>query len=1081
MKLYCQLPSMSLTTFFLLFNGTSRKTGLIKDFDYLLFSLISGTYPLQSFPKNSQTQQPMKKVTQKIYLYGLVALLCCPWPKAFSQDIEPAVTGTVSDENNEPLPGVNVLVKNTTLGTVTDVEGRYSLSVPNEDDILVFSSIGYTTQEVPVNGRTTVDVALAEDVQSLEEVVVVGYGQQKKSDLTGAVVRADIESFSQQPNVNILQSLQGTVPGLNVGTVTGAGESPVISIRGQNTLSGSAGDNEPLIVVDGIIYRGSLTDLNPNDIASVDVLKDASSAAIYGSQAANGVIIITTKRGSGSGKPVISYSGQYSLQVPSNTLEPMNGEEYADFLLDVFWLQSRLAPDYLTPNPDFSLSPVFKTQGITQGYEMGRDNDWWDLLTGNGYIQSHDVSIRGQSENMTYFISGGYTGQEGFVENDTYQRYNVRLNLGTNITDWLNMGVESFVSSSDYSGVSPDVSEAFHLQPYAPIYEENGEYVLEPENGLNPFLEMQIDDMDKRVNLFGNFHTDIKLPFLEGFNYRINYSHNYRTINQGNFNPWGANYTGLGSKDSRRYYDWTFDNIISYQKELNQHHRIDLTLLHGVEKRQFQSDSVSAQNFTNMVLGYNKLEAGDPTLFSVNTGAEEEASLYMMGRLFYSFKDKYLVTGTVRRDGFSGFGTKDKTGIFPSVALGWVVSEENFFKNTVGWFDYLKLRASYGTTARRGVSRYQTLAQVAIEPSRVFGDGGTTTIGQWINTLANNNLGWETTTGLNLGMDFEIIDSRIYGNFEYYNNNTSDILYNIQIPNITGFSTIATNIGEVHNHGIELSLTGQVVSTRDFRWQTTVNFSRNRNRIESILGVDNNGDGKEDDIITNNLFIGEPQNVIYDYKITGMWQLADEEAEVIPDGFFPGTYKIADTNGDGEYSPLDRQIVGYRDPAYRFSINNQLSYKNFSLNVFINSIQGGKDYYYGDGSPYADNLHYKQDQLSYSNVPGWDYWMPENPNAKYRRLDIPSNFAPRPYDQRNFIRLQDVSLAYNFGPGFLEKLKLNTLKVYLSGKNLLTLTQWEGWDPETGVDYEGDPVSGVGIVAGIPVMRSYAIGLNVEF
>ena len=645
--------------------------------------------------------------------------------------------------------------------------------------------------------------------------------------------------------------------------------------------------------------------------------------------------------------------------------------------------QSRLAPDYLTPDPDFSLSSFFKTQGITQGYLDGADNDWWNMLTGNGYIQSHDVSIRGQSENITYFISGGYTGQEGFVENDTYERYNVRLNLGTNITDWLNVGVESFVTSSDYSGVSPNVSEAFHLQPYAPIFEEDGEYVLEPENGLNPFLEMQIDDADKRLNLFGNFHTDIKLPFLEGFNYRINYAHNYRTINQANFNPWGANYTGLGIKDSDTYYDWTFDNIISYQKELNQNHRIDVTLLHGVEKRQFQSDSATAQNFTNMVLGYNKLEAGDPTLFSVNSGAEEEASLYMMGRLFYSFKDKYLITGTVRRDGFSGFGTENKFGIFPSLALGWVATEESFLTNTSGWLDYLKLRASYGTTARRGVKRYQTLAQVAMEPSRVFGDGGNTAIGQWISSMANNNLGWETTTGLNLGVDFEIVNSRIYGNFEYYNNNTSDILYNIQIPNITGFSSIATNIGEVHNYGIELSLTGQVINTGNFRWQTTVNFSRNRNRIESILGVDNDGDGQEDDIITNNLFIGEPQNVIYDYKITGMWQLADEEAEVIPNGFFPGTYQIADTDGDGEYSPLDRQIIGYRDPAYRFSINNKLNYKNFSLNVFINSIQGGSNYYYGDGSPYADGLHYKQDQLSYSNVPGWDYWMPENPNAKY--------------------------------------------------------------------------------------------------
>lgn len=980
------------------------------------------------------------------------------------------VTGQITDENDETLPGVNIVEKGTTNGTITDIDGKYSLNV-SDGATLVFSSVGYMSQEIEVGNQSTINVSMTPDIQQLEELIVVGYGTQKKSDLTGAVARADIEAFSQQPNVNILQSLQGSVPGLNVGAVTRAGETPDISIRGQNTLSSSSADNQPLIVVDGIIYRGNMADLNPNDIASVDILKDASSAAIYGSQAANGVVIITTKQGSGVGKPIISYSGQYSIQAPSNNLEPMRGDEYEDFLMDVFWTQSRLGPDYLTPNPDFSLGSIFKTQGITQGYLNGADNDWWGMLTGNGHIQSHDVSIRGQNESISYFVSGGYTDQQGFLKNDEYERFNVRLNLSTDITDWLTIGVESFLSSSDYSGVSPSVGEAFHLQPYAPIYDENGDYVLEPEAGLNPFLQMQIDDSDKRMNFFGNFHADIKLPFLEGFNYRINYSHNYRTTNQDQFNPWGANYTGLGSKDAYIFYDWTFDNIFSYQKDFNEDHRLNATLLYGVEHRDYKFTETSAQRFTNMVLGYNKLEAGDPTLFSLNTGAEEEASLYTMGRLFYSYKDKYMITGTVRRDGFSGFGTKQKIGVFPSLALGWVASEESFFNNAFGWLDYFKLRASYGTTARRSVGRYQTLAQVSIAPSRVFGDGGSTTIGQWISSMANNELGWETTTGLNLGVDFEILDSRVYGNIEYYNNNTSDILYNIQIPSVTGFSNIATNIGEVHNHGIELSLTGQLVQAGNFSWEATFNFASNRNRIESILGVDNDGDGKEDDIISNDLFIGEPQNLIYEYNITGMWQLADEEAEIIPDGFFPGTYKIEDTNGDGNYSPLDRQILGYRDPAYRFSIANKLNYKNFSLYVFINSIQGGKDYYYADGSPYADGAHYKQDQLSYSNVPGWDYWMPENPNAKYRRLDIPSNFEPRPYDQRNFIRLQDVSLSYNFEPAFLDKLNINNLKVYLSGKNLLTLTKWEGWDPETGV----------GVVAGIPVMRSYAIGLNVEF
>jgi TonB-linked SusC/RagA family outer membrane protein len=884
------------------------------------------------------------------------------------------------------------------------------------------------------------------------------------------VAKVNVEQMSEMSNVSILQSLQGAAPGLNVGNVTTAGSDPVISIRGQNTLSSSAGDNAPLIVVDGIIYRGSIIDLNPSSIESIEVLKDASSASIYGSQAANGVILVTTKKGRDFGKPIITYSGQVSLQTPTKNIRPFNAAEGKEFLDDVFWEQSRLAPDYLSNNPQFSAIPFLKTLDISEGYKNGRDTDWWGMLTGNGHITSHDLSIRGGTENTSYFVTTGVTDQKGFIKNDLYRRFSTRANFNTKITKWLDFGFESFVTNSDYSGVSPNVNILFHMQPFSPVFDKNGAYDLQPAGlQINPFLQQQIKDSDKRLNLFGNFHTDIKLPFLDGFNYRINFSHNYRTTNQDRFDQWGANFTGSGYKNSFINYDRAFDNIFSYKRNLGPDHRIDMTVVYGVEKRTLSQTKVSAQGFINPVSGYNRLQAGDPALNRISTGAEQETSLYTMGRFLYSLKDKYLITATVRRDGFSGFGTNNKVGTFPSVALGWIVSDEGFFKNNV--VDYLKLRASYGTTARRAVGRYQTLATISSGPSRVFGDGGTATIGQSINKLANDNLGWETTTGMNIGADFEIFKSRLRGNIEYYTNNTRDILYDIQIPNITGFSTISTNIGKVYNHGLEFSLTGNILRRNDFSWSATVNFARNRNRIESILGADNNGDGKEDDIITNQLFIGEPQNVVFDYEIIGMWQLADREAGTLPSGFFPGTYKIADANSDGKYTPDDRQILGYRDPSYRFSIANTFNYRSFSLYVFINSIQGGKNFYLADGSPTASGSLYKRDQLSYSNAFQWDYWMPENPNAKYRRLDLPSQFDTNPYDQRSFVRLQDISLAYNFKAKILEKLKMRNLKVNVSAKNLLTLTKWEGWDPETGV----------GLTAGLPVQRSYTLGLNVEF
>ena len=990
------------------------------------------------------------------------------------EEIEQAITvsGKVTSlEDKEGLPGVNVVVKGTAQGTVTDVDGNYKIDVPSNESILTFSSVGFITKEVTVGSLAVIDLTLAPDVRALNEIVVVGYGTMQKSDLTGSVAKIETEPLRELPNVSVMSSLQGLVPGLNIGAVSHSGEDPVISIRGQNTLSSSSDDNKPLFVVDGMIYRGSLVDLNSADIESVEVLKDASAAAIYGSQSSNGVVLITTKKGKEIGKPVISYDGFYSIQMPSNKLQPMNGADYEKFLNDAFWTNSRIPPDYLEHDPNFSFSPRLKNLGISEGYKNGLDNDWWGLLTGNGSINSHNLSARGRSQSTGYFVSLGFTDQQGFVINDDYKRYNIRINLDTKITDWMTVGAETFLTSSDYSGVSPSISDAFHLQPWAPIYDENGDYVLEPSIGLNPFLQIQQDDSDKRLNLFGKFYTDIKLPFLQGFNYRLNYSQNYRTTNQDRFNPWGANYTGSGYKNAYISHDWILDNIISYKRTFNNDHKIDLTLVYGVEKRETSFTESSAQNFVKTTLGYNKLDAGDPTLNSISTGAEEESSLYTMARLFYSYRNRYMITGTVRRDGFSGFGSDNKVGTFPSVGLAWALSDEPFFSNKLSFFDNLKFRASYGTTGRRGVGRYETLAKMTVAPSRVFGDGGSATIGQWISTMANNELGWESTTGTNLGLDFSILNSRVYGDIEYYNNNTKNILYNIQIPDMTGFSTVPTNIGKVHNSGIEFSMTGVLVRKTNLNWEATLNFARNRNQIKSILGVDNDGDGREDDIVSNQLFIGEPQNVVYDYKIIGMWQLADEENGQIPNGFLPGTYKIEDINGDQSYTPDDRQILGYRDPSYRFSISTKVSYKNFGLYVFINSIQGGKNYYFADGSPYTDGSQYKIDQLSYSNVPGWDYWMPENPDAKYRRLDTPSQFHPSPYDQRNFVRLQDIALSYNFDKELLDKFGVGNLKLYVSGKNLLTWAKWEGWDPETGV----------GVVAGLPVMASYTFGLNLEF
>lgn len=1018
------------------------------------------------------------------HISGIVLLLLFFLSGNVSAQQTSQVKGTVLDESMAPLEGVTVTVLNKSgtskkFSTVTDSNGLFTFSqlMINQSYIFKFSRVGYEQHALQNfvlkdgDDNTIVIKMVADDSNNLDEVVVVGYGTAKKRDLTGAVVKVDLEKQGDLANTNVLQSLKGSVPGLNIGATNSAGETPSLSIRGQNTLSTSSGENMPLIVVDGIIYRGSITDINPSNIESVEILKDASAASIYGSQASNGVFLITTKKGVDTGKPVIAYTGQYSIETPAKELKPLQGEAYKSFLKDVFWDQFYLAPKYVSENPKFSLENTLKTAAMREGYLNGVDNNWYDAFTGNGALNNHNLSISGRNQNAGYFVSGGLTDQKGFVKNDRYKRYDIRANLDFSITDWLNVGMESFMASTNRPKFSPDYGNVYQMQPFAPIYDSNHEFVLQPDAlRLNPYLESQIDYDYRQVNLFGNFHADIKIKQLKGFNYRVNYSHNYRTVHTNKFNPWGANFTGEGNKKNDIGYDWSLDNIFSYKNQFGNNHRIDFTGVYGVEKRMLDVTDAGAADFENDILGYHYLEAGNANLRTVKSSREEETSLYMMGRLFYSFKDKYMITGTVRRDGFSGFGPKKKIGVFPSLALGWVASDEDFFpaKDVI---NYLKIRGSYGTTARRAVSRYETLARITSDFYHVWGDGGTPVLGQFIKSLANNELGWELTRGINLGLDFTLLNSRVSGNFEFYKNNTKDILYSIQLPYLTGFGNIMSNIGKVKNHGFEFTVNGKIIDGPALKWDASLNFSSYRNSIVSILGRDGNGDGKEDDLTANGLFIGQPQNVIYDYEVVGMWQLEDQAAGRIPTGFFPGTYKLNDLNGDNLISAADdRKILGYGDPSYRMGLGSTLTYKGFSLYLFINTVQGGGKYYFGRSAPENEPGFSKRDQLSYSNAMGWDYWTPNNPDARYRRLDVGSSFGGQPIMQRNFIRLQDLSLSYRLNDQIAKKLGLAKARIFVSGKNLLTITNWDGLDPELNI----------GIAVKSPLMRSYTVGLNFE-
>lgn len=968
-----------------------------------------------------------------------------------------SITGKVVDEEaGLPIPGVTVRIKNSNTNAITDENGVYKITVPDKQAVLIFSYIGYTPQEKLVGESRIINIVLQSSQAKLDEIVVVGYGTQKKSDVTGAVARANLDDFRNSPTTNVANLLQGTVPGLNVGQVNSAGATPSISIRGTNTISGNS---SALIILDGVQYNGSLTSINPDDIASIDILKDASSTAVYGAQAANGVILITSRKGT-SGKTRISFSSQYATQKPTIDLRPMGRDEYIDHVKYLHYEQAFLAPDFTAPNSAFNLTNVIDpSMKDAQGNILPNDFSWYDEATHTGSILDNQISISGGTDKINYLLSGSFTKNSGFIVNDLFKRKGVRANLETKATDWLTVGLQSFGSFVNVDGAEPDFSSVIQQSPLLTPWNEDGSLNVSPTNttSLNPLLGSQAKDYDRHNYFFANIYANVKLP-VKGLTYKLSFGNNYRLDFKNTSSIYEANLTGQASKETTTYYDYTLDNILTYNRTFDKHDFTG-TLLYGAVERQNDSTRAYSTVFSNMTLGYNNLQQG--TNRFVVSNANKEALNYQMFRLNYSYASKYLLTATLRRDGFSGFAENSKFALFPSLSVGWVLSRESFI--SADWLDNLKLRASYGVAGNQ-TPRYSSLSRVEPNAAYVFGDGGSTQNGQQVTSLPNPNLKWERTKGINLGLEFTVWKNRLSGVIEYYNTRTTDLLYAVNIPTVTGFNLIQSNIGQLNNQGFELSLNSKNINTPNFQWNSTFNFSRNQNKIVKLLG-DLNGDGIEDDLPQSGLFIGQPLAAIYDYQTNGIWQISDK----IPAGYSPGTYRIVDQNGDNVISPADRKILGSGSPAYRFSILNTFQYKNFTLSVFLNSIQGGSNSFLGANSP---TLTRNSNTIRFNYLQGIDYWSPDNPDGKYSRSILASTISPPLYQNRSFIRLQDVSLAYKFTGKFIERMKVQNINLFVSGRNLATWTNWEGWDPETNQGL---------INNGRPVFKGYSVGLNVTF
>lgn len=974
------------------------------------------------------------------------------------------VTGKVTDSSTgESMPGVNIVIKGTSMGTVTDINGSFSLSVTDRNATLVFSFIGYVSQEISLAGRTALNVLMEGEITGLEEVLVIGYGTMRKSDLTGSVISADIESFRETSNINIVQSLQGSVPGLNVSTAATQGAEPNISIRGLNTLGGTT---TPLIVLDDVIFRGRIVDINPNDIESVNILKDASASAVYGSQAANGVIILTTKKGTALQKPIFTYSGSVGFQSPTQLYTPMNREQFFQKNRDVWWRQAYLAPDYTQPNPNFNDLSAILTIHQVEGYEDGTDTDWLSAAVQTGILNNHNLSMQTKAANTSYFISLGYTDSKGYVQGDNFKRYSARMNADNKILDWFRFGLQSFVSLSNYEGRNASLASVLNMSPLAKAYNEDGSLYLYPNGFLTPLYYKETEELNQYLTLYGNFYTDIDIPFLKGLKYKLNYTPNYRTQRYYTYNPYSLSETGAAEKRYYSNFDYSLDNRINYTKSFGRHN-VDATFAMGIEKRTYDYTSAYSGNFAMQGLAWNRLQDGSIEQQKTTTAAWQESSTFQMARLLYNFDDRYLITGTIRRDGFSGFGENNKFGLFPSLAVAWRLTEEDFLKG-IGWLNDGKLRLSYGENGNRTLQRYQTLASMTSGYTYTF--GGSSAMSQTTSTLSNPDLKWETTTSLNIGLDFAVLNSRISGAIDYYLSNTTDMLYQIQLPVLGGISSTFTNLGKIANRGLEISLNTVNLKFNDFTWESNIVFSRNRNKIVSLLGRDDDGDGNEDDLVSEGLFIGEPISAIYTYNVLGIYQLDDTD---IPKNSGPGLYRYEDLNGDGQItSQFDRKIIGYKDPSYRWSFKNTLSYKNFSLMIFLNSIQGGRNYYVGaiqgpTGSAIDDNV--RRDNFGVEHFKHW--WTPLNTNSQFKELFAYDPIQTYRYFDRSFVRLQDISLSYRFDPSKIKRINIPEFNFFVSGKNLYTWTDWLGLDPELELGFR----------ASEPLLRNITFGFDVTF
>ena len=1029
------------------------------------------------------------------------------------------VRGQVKDKMGEPIIGATVKVKGSNLGVVTDIDGNFEMRNAPSGGVLVITYVGYKPQEVAFKAGQSVNVTIEEDVETLQEVVVVGYGTMRKKDLTGSVVQIDPNKIADQNPGTVQDLLRGT-PGLQIGFSSDAQANASIQLRGQNSLYTDGSHNAPLIILDGMQFAGSLSEINPDDIEQIDVLKDASSAAIYGAKAASGVIIITTKKGK-EGKPIINVSMNLAANTKSAYRDMFSPSEYMTYREDWYkaltygyredgtWgyygKESGIPVGYYDHFDNLSQYGISQDQWASNGpktleagesmlslyarrmgfdvdaalvmenFLAGRTYDWEDATFRTGFNQDYNASISGATDRVSYYLGFGYLNNEGAIQGDDYHTYRANMKLNAKITDWLEVGANvNFQDRSDISQKVPLGSNYWddnqlRESPYASRFDADGNEVQYPRTGnptnggYNYHFQQQYLDLDKGYTVLNTiFNAKVTLPF--GFTYQFNIAPRYQWFYDRYWMsaelPDSKPAERGSNRNTSKTFNWNLNNTLTWDRTFADLHHFTVTLVQEAEENRYWYDEIHARNITpSDVLGFHYIEGANLEQSSFKTNDTHYTAAAYLGRLFYGYMDRYMLTATVRRDGYSAFGHNNPWANFWSLGASWVLSEEKFAQDWK-WLDMAKLRLSYGTNGNRSLSdTYLALSNLANGGLYAYyltgGSKQEVLNALQVSRLGNPNLEWEKTSSWNFGVDFSILSRRISGSIDIYHKRTHDMIMSQRLPNFTGFNSITTNLGEVTNTGFEISLNTRNIDTENFKWNTTLGFSYNKNRIKH-LSYEYDENGKETDDTTNGWFIGKPIGEIWYWDTDGIWQ-ADEAEEAAKVNQKPGDPKVInycteDDKADGTpvYNDKDRIYHGTTQPPIYWNMRNDFTFlKNFTFSFSMYSYMGHKSRagYWLNG----DNSGSMFTQTC--NTFKKEYWTPENPTNDYGRLGAvgPSGVTgiEKVYN-RSFVRLDNITLGYTIPKELTSKIGVQRIHLTAGINNVCTIDSWEYGDPETG-------------------------------